>query len=159
MTTDYVVDGLKFLRSSLKKLLATGFITLLLGLFALYEGVGYETINVSGKTTSILSSGCDVRMGPYDANVVMVLHEYSANVSLSPFFYPISYLLGNGNSSNIYRKLDDPLLPDRGHGMVDNAKFGAVFPEFLRNLPYLFLIGFLTELLIEKLYRKVQSQA
>ncbi len=153
----FVVDELKFLRFFLK-LLATGFVMLFLGLVALSEGAGYETTEVSHRTLIIRRRTFDY--GPYhggrgEIGVGHILFICHVDVSLNPFLYPLSYLMGNGKSSCTSSAATCPLLTNLKDEAMNSAKFGAVFPEFLRNLAYIFFIGFLIVSVIEKLYHKV----
>jgi len=155
------VDGLKFLRSFLRKLLATGFVMLFLGVIALSEGAGYETIEVSHRTLTLGPRIVDY--GPHhggsgEIGLGCIVFICNVDVALNPFLYPLSYLMGNGKSSCISSEAACPLVMNLKDEAMDSAKFGAVFPEFVRNLPYIFVIGFLIESVIEKLYRKVLFQ-
>lgn len=156
------MDGLKFFHSFLKKLLSTGFAVLFLGIVALHEGAGYETIRINSKNIRIIPWMVDIGgvggMRGFEVGTGGILYICIVNVSLNPFLYPLSYLLWNGKSSCTSTAFAYPLLWDKSHEAMDSAKFRAVFPEFLRNLPYISLIGFLIELLVEKLYRKSCSK-
>ncbi len=153
------MDGVKFLRSSLKKLLATGFIVSFLGLIALYEGVGYETIEINVKTAQIVPHVYDFWGPGPETGAGGVLYTCSVTISFNPFLYPLSYLLGNGKISHTSGHFDGPILHGGGarYEAMESAKFGAAFPEFFGNLPYIFAIGFLIESLVEKLYRLAYS--
>jgi len=147
------VDGLKFLRFSLKKLLITGFVMLFLGVIAFYEGIGYETIGVNCEKIVVIPHVFDFKIP--EAGLGGNLYIGTINVSLNPFLYPLSYLLGNGKSSCIAKVFDGPILVGRRNEAVDTAKFGAVFPQFLTNLPYFLFVAFLIASILEKLHHKV----
>ena len=153
------MDQVKFLRPFLKKLLATGFVMLFLGLVALHDGVGYETIEINVKTTEIIPHVYDFWGPGPETGAGGVLYTCNVIISLNPFLYPLSYLLGNGKISHTSGHFDGPIL----HGgsaryeAMESAKFGAAFPEFFGNLPYIFVIGFLIESLVEKLYSLAYS--
>lgn len=153
------MDELKFLRSFLKKLLATGFVMLFLGLVALSDGAGYETTEINHRTLTLVPKTVDYggRYGVGEIGVGCIVFICNVDVALNPFLYPLSYLMGNGKSACASKATACPLVINKKDEAMSDAKFGAVFPEFLRNLPYIFVIGFLIESAIEKLYRKVRS--
>ena len=152
------MNGLKFLRSFLRKLLAIGFIMLFLGVIALSEGAGYKTTKVSHRTLTLSPRVVDYgpyHGGPGEIGLGRIIFICNVDVALNPFLYPLSYLMGNGKSSCTSLKAAYPLVMNLRDEAMNSAKFGAVFPEFLRNLVYILVVGFLIVSVIEKLYRKV----
>lgn len=147
------MDGLKFLRFSLKKLLITGFVMWFLGVIAFYEGIGYEAIGTNVRIVRVVPHVVDYKIP--EAGLGGNLYIGYVNVSLNPFLYPLSYLLGNGKSSCIAKVFDGPILVGKRNEAVDTAKFGAVFPQFLTNLPYFLFVAFLIAQFLEKLHHKV----
>ena len=148
------------LNSFFTKLIAVGFITLLLGLVGLSEGAGYVTISVNHKTLSISPRHVDLggRYGVPEIGLGHIVFICNVTVSLNPLLYPMSYLIGNGKSSCVCKEAAYPMVVNKKYETMNNAKFGAVFPEFLRNLPYIFVIGFLINFFITKLYLKISSK-
>lgn len=152
---------MKLLHSFLKKSLVTGFIILFLGLIALSEGTGYETIEISHKTLTFGSRTVDygaLHGGPGEIGLGHMAFICNVNVSLNPFLYPLSYLMGDGKRSYTSWKVACPLVINYKDEVMNSAKFGAVLPEFLKNLPYILFIGFLIESVIEKLMQKFFSK-
>jgi len=151
------MNKVKFSQLFLKKLVPMIIIMLFLSFLAFSEGIGYKVINESSETITIYFGDIDVRMGPYDANIAVFIRRLTVNVSLNPFLYPISYILGDGKNSNTHEKFYHPLSPDKGYDIKDDAKFGAVIPEVLKNSPYLLFIGFLIVLFTEKMFHKLRQ--
>lgn len=150
------MNELGFLRPLLNRLIVTGFFILFLSVVALREGLGYETIGISSRNIRVtpwrVDYGSVGGVRGWEVGVGGRLYICNVNISLNPFLYPVSYLLGNGKSSCTSGELAYPFLWNKSHEAMESAKFGAVFPEFLRNLPYICVIGLLIALLVKKLY-------
>jgi len=153
------VGLLKLLRSLLNKLPTTGVFILLLAFLALRSGTGYETTEVNHEILVITPQIADFggRFGLPEIGIGHFVYICNVNVSFNPFLYPLSFLSGKGNASSTSRESSSPLLVNKKYEALDSAEFSAVFPEFLRNLPYIVVIGFLMGLLAEKLYCRIYA--
>jgi len=126
-------------------LLLTAIVMLLLILFALNNGVGYEgKVNVTSTKLLVEGHPC--------AGVECIC---DVDMRLNPFLYPISHVSGRGKVSGVYSFVYYPISE---HGIrvnleeiEDSALGSLVWGELMSNLPYLLVVSFLIGLVIIKL--------
>ena len=126
-------------------------LSLLLTAAALQSGVGYEG-------TAIVNTE---EPGGWGGTVI-----YYGNVtaSLSPFFYPISHIIGNPIVSGSFTRVHVSTQPNvGGFPHLDDVKrdaiMGFVIPEFFRNIPYYLAVALTIVVIIEVIRKKASEQS
>jgi len=151
-----------FLIRLIRRLLFSGIIIIPLAGAALSEGTGYHILNISYNKT-LLRLGPYIDLSPPPGDYARspacgtVLYWCSVNVSLNPIFYPLSHLFQEETQSNMYTVvIMGPILATSEHDVNETTILTAVSGEFLRNIPYLLIVAFIIETLLEGIFSRIR---
>jgi len=110
---------------------------------ALQRGNGFRVDFHGGVPRSV---------GPFGA----VLHTCSVNFSLNPFLYPVNSFFQDTSKSNAHTVLTTGRILEGEHASVEVREgtiSTALFPELLKNIPYMLFVAFIVETLLERVFR------
>jgi len=129
---------------------------------ALSEGIGYHILNMSYNETLLRLTTLSDLSPPQEEDTrwapsATVLYRCSVNVSLNPIFYPLSHLFQEGTPSNLYTVvITGMILPTREHDVKETTIAKAVSGELWRNIPYLLIVAFIIETLLEGIFSRIR---